>query len=116
VLTRLDKGEEGKKGKRVKGKGKGNGEKQRFAKRSQFNCQKWRSPSRRLCRSALSPYPFPFSPFTLFTYSAFITICTGFSCEVSAFISGVAVTSRVRRMNIVETIRVIVQANPPSMP
>lgn len=68
MLTRLDKGEEGKKGKRVKGKGKGNGEKQRFAKRSQFNCQKWRSPSRRLCRSALPPYPFPFYPLHLFGF------------------------------------------------
>ena len=114
MLTRLDKGEEGEKGRRVIGKGKGNGEKQRFAKRSQFNCQEWRSHSRRLCCSAIPPYPF--SLFPLFTYSAFIAICTGFSCEVSAFISGVAITSRVRRMNIVETIRVIVQANPPSMP
>ena len=113
MLTRLDKGEEGKKGKRVKGKGKGNGEKQRFAKRSQFNCQNGGRPAGVF---VVRLFPLTLSPFTLFTYSAFITICTGFSCEVSVFISGVAVTSRVRRMNIVETIRVIVQANPPSMP
>ena len=52
----------------------------------------------------------------LLSYSAFLANGTGFSCEVSVFISGVASTSRVRKMNIVETISVIVQANPPSMP
>ena len=60
--------------------------------------------------------PLPFPLFPLLTYSASLTNRAGFSCEVSAFISGVAVTRPVRRMNMVETIRVIVQANPPSMP
>ncbi len=61
------------------------------------------------------PLPFPV-PLLLSSYSAFLTNRTGFSCEVSVFISAVALTRRVRRMNKVETIRVIVQATPPSMP
>ncbi len=40
----------------------------------------------------------------------------GFSCEVSPFISSVALTRRVRQMKNVEIARVIVQASPPSIP
>lgn len=41
---------------------------------------------------------------------------TGFSDEVNFLISAVAETRRIRQMKIVEMIRAIVQATPPSMP
>lgn len=41
---------------------------------------------------------------------------TGFSWDVSFFISGVAETSRVRQMKSVDAISVSVHARPPSMP
>jgi len=45
-----------------------------------------------------------------------INAATGFSWELSISISGVARSSRVRQVKIVETTNVIVQASPPSMP
>ena len=71
--------------------------------------QSWRLVSR---RPVVLLFPLPFTLFPI----RFATNCTGLSCEVSVITFGVAVTSRVRRMNTVEMIKVIVQANPPSMP
>jgi hypothetical protein len=41
---------------------------------------------------------------------------TGFSFDVNSFISGVAETNLIRQMKIVEIVKAIVQASPPSMP
>ena len=43
-------------------------------------------------------------------------VTTEFSFDVSSFISGVAETNFIRQMKIVEIVKAIVQASPPSMP